>query len=153
MAHPATKILPVPAAAWSIPNSCSASKAGDRSGDSPNSPAMSSPPSITKPPSRPPVPKRSSPPPCKRKWGMTAIPAILYPRPTGPTSPPVGGGRSTPARPNMWPRRPRRPLIAAAAQAPHLWVRGSDDLIVADNSFFDFAPSGQTGLRARLARR
>lgn len=36
-------------------------------------------------------------------------------------------------------------IISAANKPPVLWVRGSDDLIVSDNSLFDFATLGKLG--------
>ncbi len=80
-----------------------------------------------------------------KRWGMIAIPVTLFPRTIGPTSRPASGGQSMPDAPK-YVLDDVPALLAIQPKPPILWIRGSHDMIVSDNSMFDFGALGKLEL-------
>jgi pimeloyl-ACP methyl ester carboxylesterase len=78
------------------------------------------------------------------KVGLEKYPGDFVPSPNWPNVAPGKWGPINAASPQYVGNSVQR-FIAATPKPPILWVRGSDDQIVSDNSFFDFGTLGKLG--------
>ena len=78
------------------------------------------------------------------KIGPDKYPGDFTPSPNWPNVAPGKYGPINAGSPKYVADVPRR-LVAVSPQPPILWVRGSDDQIVGDNSLFDFGTLGKLG--------
>lgn len=119
-------------------------KAGDRSGDSPNSPRNVIAAFYYKAPFQAARAEAFLTAALQEKMGDDRYPGDFVPSANWPNVAPGRWGPINAGSPK-YVAGDAAALIAVQPKPPILWVRGSDDLIVADNSFFDFGALGKLG--------
>ncbi|NOX62133.1 MAG: alpha/beta hydrolase [Chloroflexi bacterium] len=120
-------------------------KAGDRSDEDQNSPRNVINAFYYKPPFRAAREEDFLTAALQEKVGEDRYPGDFVPSPNWPNVAPGVWGPINAGSPK-YVRDDVPALLTMARKPPILWVRGSDDLIVSDNSFFDFGALGKMGL-------